>query len=206
MIVKDDQQLSTGTAFRISRLKDLDDVGAAMSAVDAIFFEASNVQQFESDAARRLFRERWLGRYLSRYPDEVFIALAGPDDVIGYLVGCLDDPLGDPLFADIPYFGAFAPLLSNYPAHLHINVTAAWRSRGVGACLIETFADHATASGTPGMHVVTAEGVRNNRFYLACGFRQLVTAGWNGRRVAFFGRKLGDDHARADLPSPGPLS
>lgn len=191
MTAKDDERRSGDGAFWISRLKDLDDASEAIRAIDAIFFESSSVQHFESDAARRLFRERWLGRYLSRHPGEVFIAIANRDEVIGYLVGCLEDPLRDPLFADVAYFGAFAPLLSSYPAHLHINVTAAWRSRGVGAQLIEAFASHAAASGTPGMHVVTAEGVRNNGFYLARGFRQLATAEWSGKRVAFFGRKLG---------------
>ncbi len=205
MIAKDDRQRTADGALWISRLQDLDDASEAVRAIDAIFFESSSVQHFESDAAQRSFRERWLGRYLSRYPDEVFVALAHGDDVIGYLVGCLDDPLRDPLFADIPYFGAFAPLLSSYPAHLHINVTAAWRSRGIGAQLIEAFASHVAASGTPGMHVVTAEGVRNNGFYLARGFRQLATAEWNGKRVAFFGRKLSHERAGADLPSSAPL-
>ncbi len=175
---------------RIARFVEITDRDRAQSDIDAIFFEASGTQRFESDAARAAFRERWLGRYVTNYPDETFVALAENGTVVGYLVGALDDPARCALFADIPYFVDFSPLTARFPAHLHINLTAACRSRGIGACLIEAFAAHAARASVPGMHAVTAEGVRNNRFYLACGFQQLAATDWNGKRIAFFGRPL----------------
>lgn len=158
--------------------------------IDAIFAETSGRTHFESEAARAAFRERWLGRYLTHYPDQAFVAVAGGTDVVGYLVGSLDDPAKNELFSDISYFAGFAHLTQSFPAHLHINLTAQWRGLGIGKRLIESFARHAHQSGVPGMHVVTGEGARNKRFYSACGFRQLGSATWHGSPIAFLGREL----------------
>ena len=63
-----------------------------------------------------------------------------------------------------------------FPAHLHINLAAAFRSQGIGAQLIEAFAGHAKRAGAPGMHAVTGKGMRNVRFYIRCGFTERATA------------------------------
>ena len=173
----------------IMRLVEHPDQNRARREIEAIFFETSNTKEFESEAARAAFLDRWLGRYMKHYADQAFLAL-GEGSVVGYLVGCLDDPSMDSLFSDISYYAAFADLTAEYPAHLHINVTAKYRSHGIGAHLIEAFASHAAHSNASGMHVVTGAGARNNRFYLACGFQQLREADWNGNRIAFFGRSL----------------
>src|SRR5262249_62046794 len=77
-----------------------------------------------------------------------------------------------------------------FPAHLHINLAPASRSRGIGAALIEAFAAHAAAAGAAGVHVVTGKGMRNVRFYEKCGFGVLGAAPWNGREVLFLGKEL----------------
>ena len=77
-----------------------------------------------------------------------------------------------------------------YPAHLHINLGPAFRSRGIGARLIEAFAAVARARGAPGMHVVTGEGMRNVRFYQRCGFVEAGRTTWNGRPIIFLARSL----------------
>ncbi len=177
-------------AIAIASFGELKDRARAEAEIAAIFFETSGTQRFESDTTRDAYRARWLGRYLAWFPDEAFVALTDDGSVVGYLVGCLEDPAHDARFADIPYFAAFAALTAGYPAHLHINLTARYRGQGIGARLIERFAEHAERAGTPGVHVVTGEGARNNRFYLACGFRLLQTADWNGKRIAFFGRDM----------------
>lgn len=174
----------------ISRLVDLPDRSRAVAEVEAIFFESSATRSFDSDADRASFHERWLGRYITHWPAEVFVAGAESGAVVGYLVGCLIDPTRTELFADVSYFADFAHLTERYPGHLHINVTARCRNRGIGSCLIEAFAQHVARAGVPGMHAVTGEGSRNNRFYLACGFELLSTGDWNGNRIAFFGRRL----------------
>ncbi|HEX5599584.1 MAG TPA: GNAT family N-acetyltransferase [Hyphomicrobiaceae bacterium] len=194
-------------AVTIARLREAPDSGSASEAIEAIFFESSG-RRFDNEASRAEFLERWLGRYLTHYPEYVFVALAPGGEFVGYLVGCLDDPASNPLFSDISYFAEFAHLTRKYPAHLHINLTARWRGQGIGKRLVATFAECAAKVGVPGLHVITAEGHRNNRFYVACGFVQLGSAVWNGNRIAFFGRALvrSDDCSRdPDLPRCDPL-
>lgn len=158
--------------------------------IEAVFLEAAGSRTFETDEARLAFRERWLMRYLTHFPGEAFVARVPGGSVIGYLTGCLDDPAKHALFADIPYFADFASLTGRFPAHLHINLTAGYRGGGIGRRLIEAFASHAAERGAPGMHAVTADGVRNNGFYLDCGFKRAATTQWNGKLIAFFARRL----------------
>ena len=66
------------------------------------------------------------------------------------------------------------PEAARYPAHLHINVAAGARSRGIGERLIEAFEHHATANGAPGVHIVTGAGMRNVGFYDRLGFREVA--------------------------------
>jgi GNAT superfamily N-acetyltransferase len=184
------------SGMRVALLKDLPDWRAHLPDVEEIFFTSSAVQQFSDADARARFRERWLARYLEHYSESFFVALARDQDhaqtekVIGYLAGCLRDPRNDPLFADLAYYAAFAPLCDTYPAHLHINVAAEARSRGVGAALIAAFAAQCAAARLPGLHLVTGEGARNVRFYERCGFRQLATTESNGKPVVFMGRRV----------------
>jgi GNAT superfamily N-acetyltransferase len=159
--------------------------------VDAIFFEASGRKSFASPEERAAFRERWLGRYLRDSGDVVLLAQDRSGTVAGYLIGALQDPADEVRFADIDYFrGAFRGLCRRYPAHLHINLAPGFRSRGIGARLIDAFAAHATAAGAPGLHVVTAKGARNVRFYARCGLVEAGAACWNGRDVVFLARSL----------------
>jgi GNAT superfamily N-acetyltransferase len=158
--------------------------------VDAIFFDASE-RTFDTPEDRVAFRERWLGRYLRGGSDVVLIAQEPAGAVAGYLVGALEDPAMQDRFADVAYFRAdFRELCRRFPAHLHINLAPAFRSRGIGARLIATFADHAERAGVPGLHVVTAKAARNVRFYTRCGFAELGTTAWNRREVVFLGKRL----------------
>jgi GNAT superfamily N-acetyltransferase len=160
------------------------------SQVDAIFFEASG-RTFASSKERAAFRERWLGRYLRGGSDVVLVAEDRNGAVAGYLVGALEDPATQDRFADIGYFrGAFRALCRRYPAHLHINLAPAYRSRGIGARLIAGFATRTAEAGVPGVHVVTARDARNVRFYARCGFVELAAAPWNDRQVVFLGKPL----------------
>jgi len=157
--------------------------------VETIFFEASG-RSFEPGPEREAFLQRWLGRYLEHAGDRVLLALAG-ETVSGYLVGSLDNPAEQQRFFDLDYYRThFADACRRFPAHLHINLAAAFRSRGIGAALIETFAAQAAAAGAAGVHVVTGKGMRNVRFYERCGFAAVGSAPWNGREVLFLARNL----------------
>jgi GNAT superfamily N-acetyltransferase len=162
---------------------------AWLGEVETIFFEASG-RSFEAGPARDEFRWRWLGRYLDAPGDPVLVALAGTS-VAGYLIGSLEDPAGQPRFADLDYYRThFAAHCRRFPAHLHINLAPLYRSRGLGKALIATFAARAAAAGVAGMHVVTGKGMRNVRFYEKCGFALVASAPWHGREVVLLGRDL----------------
>jgi GNAT superfamily N-acetyltransferase len=166
---------------------------AAASQIDSIFFGASGTQSFASEADRAVFRTRWLGRFLDDDAAHAFVACDADGAVIGYVVGALDDPARSGRFADIGYFKDFAHLTPVYPAHLHINLAPEARSLGIGGRLIDAFAAHAKAAGSPGMHVTTGGLSRNVRFYAAQGFVEagrLDTGRYAGKPVVFLGRQL----------------
>jgi GNAT superfamily N-acetyltransferase len=77
-----------------------------------------------------------------------------------------------------------------YPAHLHMNVEALHRQRGIGAALIERYARDLGAARVPGVHLFCGEAPR--RFYARQGFTDLAACEVSpGRWVYLLGRKLG---------------
>jgi len=174
---------------RIEPLGD-DATPATLAEIERIFFAASLRKTFADALEREAFKERWLGRYLVHDRAHAFVARAEDDGVAGYLLGCLDDPALAPRFRDLSYFADFADLTARYPAHLHVNLDAAWRSQGIGARLVERFACHAARRGVPGVHIVTGAGVRNVKFYERAGFVPLREVAWNGGIVLLMGRDL----------------
>lgn len=182
----------------IRRWSELGDRERDLGAVEEIFFEASGTKSFASDDERRTFCERWLGRYLAHDAGWFYVAMTAPladessgrGTVAGYLAGSLDDPATTPRFADIDYFRDLTPLTARYPAHLHINLAPQFRSRGWGEALIAAFAADAKKAGAPGMHVITGRGLRNVRFYAACGFTEVGSVVWRDRELVMLGRTL----------------
>ncbi|MBI5242282.1 MAG: hypothetical protein HY922_01205 [Elusimicrobia bacterium] len=63
-------------------------------------------------------------------------------------------------------------LLSIYPAHLHVNVDAALRGRGVGQKLMGAFIEDLRKAGVPGAHLVCGE--RPVGFYKRLRFDVLI--------------------------------
>lgn len=161
-----------------------------LAQVDAIFFEAAPLAP-QTQPEREAFRQRWLGRYLADPSDVLLLAITAEGRVAGYLVGALENPALQERFTDISYFRThFAELCRRFPAHLHINLSEPWRNRGIGAALVEAFAEVAARAGAPGMHIVTGRGMRNVRFYQRCGFRELGSAARNGGASLFLAREL----------------
>lgn len=162
----------------------------ARAQIDAIFFEASATKAFADETARAAFRERWLGRYLDRFPDCAFLAMGADGRVAGYLVGSLADPARDPLFADIAFFGDLAEHTARFPAQLHINLAPEARGRGIGGRLIAAFCDLARSRGVTGVHVVTGAASRNRTFYAREGFEVEAMLGGPGQAIVLLGRRL----------------
>jgi GNAT superfamily N-acetyltransferase len=77
-----------------------------------------------------------------------------------------------------------------YPAHLHMNVEAEWRRHGVGARLIERYAQDLQAAGVPGIHLLC--GAAPRPFYARNGFSDVAALEVSpGRPVYVMGRRLG---------------
>lgn len=172
----------------VRRYPDVVSTPKLQGEIDAIFFESSNKKSFESEDASTAFRERWLGRYLKYDPGFAYLAFTG-EDIVGYLVGAVDDPALAPRFADIDYFAALAELTRQFPAHLHVNIAPAFRNRGIGGRLIDRFVADAEAAGAPGVHVVTSAGAQNIGFYNRNGFLEIARTGKGGQLV-FLARRL----------------
>jgi GNAT superfamily N-acetyltransferase len=161
----------------------------AVDQIDEIFFQASSVQSFCDEQHRKAFRWLWLGRYLVEEPEHAFVAmLAGK--VCGYLVGSLADPADRDAFRELAYFQNFSAQTEKFPAHLHINVDQAMRSRGVGELLIRAFEAHARAGQAPGMHIVTGAGMRNVEFYEKLDFQEVARAPRKGSEVVMLAKRI----------------
>jgi len=181
-----DELARHGTA--IHRLTELDRWRQRTSELDPIFFEASLTKTFPDEAARAAFRERWLGRFLEHWPELAHVAIGADGTIVGYIVGCHSDPAREPRFDDIGFYRVLADRTPSYPAHLHINLAAAARSRGIGSSLIEAFVDDACAAGLPGAHLVTGRNSRNRSFYARNAFVTVAELTWGGTPIVMLGR------------------
>lgn len=177
---------------RVHRWRELCDApaGDLLRQVQQIFFDSSTTLSFASDAEKTAFEERWLGRYLRDDASWFYVAVDGDGRVAGYLAGSAEDPAITSRFADIEYFAPLADLTKQFPAHLHINLAAQYRSRGIGPQLIAAFIDDLVAARVCGVHVVTGYGVRNTRFYAANGFTEKRAFPWRSSQLVFLGRQL----------------
>ena len=161
-----------------------------LADIDHVFFTSSARQSFADASEKAAFRERWLGRYLTHYPDFALIAVDENRRAVGYVIGSPRDAARDPLFADLPILSTFAHLTARYPAQLHVNLDAEWRGRGIGARLVAAFADRAREAGAQGVHVITARGMRNVGFYLGNGFAERGAVQQGERELLFLGKDL----------------
>ncbi len=174
----------------IVRWGDMPDRAAITAAITAIFFETSATQSFADEATRAAFKERWLGRYLTHDGQHVLVAVNEAGQAIGYLVGAFDDPAVAERFSDLAFMRAFAELTADYPAHLHVNVTASARGQRIGERLVERFVDDVRAARLPGVHVVTGRGVRNVGFYTRLGFAERGSQPTANGAMVFLGRNV----------------
>lgn len=152
------------------------------ASIDEIFFEASNTKSFADAGARAAFRDRWLGRYLRNDPQYAYLACAPSGDVVGYLVGTRGamDERGD---GEANGIALFRDLARRFPAHLHVNVSPAYRGFGSGSRLIEAFIADVKQVGAVGVHVITSAGSHNVRFYNRNGFMEVGRGGPNDMLV-----------------------
>lgn len=189
---------------------------AAHLELDRIFFQASSRQTFADAVERARFRERWLGRYLGADAGHGFAAVIQDDHggppcsgrcrIVGYVVGAMDNPALAPRFSDFGYGEEFLRYCAAFPAHLHINLLADHRGRGIGTRLIEAFCSHvaeasraaraaavegqvAAPPNVCGVHVVTSANARNVGFYNQNGFKERARTGSAADALVFLARR-----------------
>jgi len=179
----------------IQKADEIADFASHLSEIDDIFFESSAKRDFSSHKERLSFREKWLGRYILKHRESFFVALDDAGRAAGYLAGCLENPTKLNHFNDIAYFSYIDDICRNYPAHLHINIAAQYRNRGLGAALVERFAGWARFQSVEGIQVVTSSTSRSIPFYRRSGFSELRTFPWNSEIAVCMGRKLQDEPA-----------
>jgi GNAT superfamily N-acetyltransferase len=156
-----------------------------VSAIEEIFFLSSPSGGTLAGAERGEFFRRWTGYYLDQETEFCLLYDEG-GRVLGYLTGCAASHDAARLFDDLFYYAAFADFHDAYPAHFHVNVHPDARGQGVGAVLVEKFA---TQVGTA-VHLVTAPGARNVRFYDRLGFATVAMRRVDGRDLVMLGRNL----------------
>jgi ribosomal protein S18 acetylase RimI-like enzyme len=144
----------------------------------------------------------YAGPYVVGEPDLARVVVDG-DGVAGYLFGCADTrafeswcerewwpvlreqyPVGsggdDAELVGLIHTPERTPddILSDYPAHLHIDLLERTRGRGYGRELIDWLCDELAARGIPGVHLgVGVDNANAIQFYSHLGFESARTEG-----------------------------
>jgi GNAT superfamily N-acetyltransferase len=174
----------------IQRADENADFAGCLGDIDDIFFESSVRCDFCGQEEKQAFREMSLGRYIEKHRSSFFVALDDDGRAVGYLAGCLENPLTLKHFNDVSYFCYIGDICQDYPAHLHVNVAERHRNRGLGTALIGRFADWAKMHSVEGIQIVTSSTSRSIPFYRRSGFVELRTFPWNSGISVCMGRKL----------------
>lgn len=151
---------------------------------------------------RRLFADVFVRPYLGHCAATCWIAESA-GQVVGYLTGCPDTGAFESVFRRALLRAGLRALagryrlglrtmragygyaremltrvpavdLARYPAHLHMNVAAEQRGRGIGRCLLGAYVDHCHAQHVPGVHLSTSDqNIVALPLYAARGFVEL---------------------------------
>ena len=134
-------------------------------------------------AERDAFAEHWIGPYRELRPEWTWIAVHG-SKIVGYLTGCPDTLAFEKerrrVYSPRPDSREYFPetvrlkLWVEHPAHLHLNVSAGERGRGIGSALIAVFFAELRRAGVPSAHVIC--GPKAAPFWERAGFRVAATA------------------------------
>lgn len=192
--------MSAAQETRIRAVSELaaGEAARAYEAAVAVFWETANTATFDDAESRRRFIRKYFDYYWEEAP-ELFLLAGGVGDpaaggvrsaVLGYICGVADTGRHPDLYELSDHLPLFEDLYERYPAHLHINLTAASRGQGLGGRLIAAFEGRLSA---PGLHLVTDAGARNVSFYRKNGFTDEFTrrlGGPDGPELLFMGKRL----------------
>jgi hypothetical protein len=79
--------------MKIQRADEVADFATYLGDIDDIFFQSSAKRDFSSQEEKQAFREMSLGRYIEKHLSSFFVALDADGRAVGYLAGCLENPL-----------------------------------------------------------------------------------------------------------------
>jgi GNAT superfamily N-acetyltransferase len=152
--------------------------------VEEIFFESSTRKEFIDNKERDEFLWKYLGFYLTHYPEYAWVFLSG-SKVLGYIIGMpfTHDPT---LFSLQSHLKNFESLFIDFPAHLHINCHVDSRGKGVGRCLVEQLLGQLKVENISGVHIMTGHSSENRYFYEKLGFSFSHSSG----DVLFMGKRI----------------
>ncbi len=158
-----------------------------LQEIEDIFFESSAKKTFKSEKEKLDLKWKYLGFYLERYPDFVWVAFS--EKVLGY---CLGMPItqDDELYLAQPHLKVFEEQYKDYPAHLHINCHAMARGQGIGTRLIEELEREFRAMGVKGVHLMTSIDARNRKFYQRLGYDYECELPYLNTPILMMGKKL----------------
>lgn len=163
-------------------------------AAEAVFWETAYTAQFDSPRERDAFERRYFSYYRELAPELFLIARDAEGATLGYICAVADTRAHRELYALAAHVPLFDDLYTDYPSHLHINLTARARGRGVGGLLIADLEQRLLAAGSTGLHLVTSPGARNVRFYHRNGFTDAVERELNDQEgtvaLLFLGKPL----------------
>ena len=138
------------------------------SSLRDIFFETSTKKIFDNQIEKDNFEWKYLGFYLTHYPQFAWVAL-DKNKVLGYVLGM---PFSkDPSLYQIqPHMKKFESLFGIFPGHLHINCHMSARGKGVGKRLVLNLLHQMKVLDVKGLHIMTGLHADNRSFYRKLGF------------------------------------
>ncbi len=139
-----------------------------LEQVRDIFFESSTKKDFKDLKEKSEFEWKYLGFYLSHYPEYAWVAIAD-EQVLGYVLGMpwSQDPS---LYEVQPHLKVFEAFYSEFPAHLHINCHTNSRGKGIGKLLVQKCIWQMSSQNIRGLHIMTGPASDNRLFYQKLGF------------------------------------
>lgn len=137
-------------------------------AVNNIFFESSGKKQFPSKKEKEEFQYKYLDFYKVFYPHYFFVLC--DEKPVGYTCGVPEILKAKKLFEITQHLHAFKEMYKELPGHLHINMAAESRGKGLGTVLINQFEKALIKDKIKGLHIITSPNARNCTFYLKNDF------------------------------------
>jgi GNAT superfamily N-acetyltransferase len=164
--------------------------------VRQIFFGTSVVQVFPSEQTKSQFEWKYLGWYLETHKNLFFVADSSEtaeavdhqSQILGYIACCPDTQRASSLIDANPSLKVFTDLYEEFPAHLHINLSADARGKGLGSLLIQHLESKLKKQGVKGLHLLTSPDARNRSFYAKNGFQFEMKRPYKDASLLFMGK------------------